>query len=246
MPPLCLHRCFPSYHLPHIFELKGNLTHDILLVLLFVQLLLTTMKTLGSHHIRSLFSNWNIQVLWVSYFQSNLQCSPNSLISPNRGITAITVKEGLLLFFKLIIRDFCSALAQNTDEFGRLLLLKSPLLRSISNTYHIYQSSALKYIFYNLVCKNIMFFLALYMNIKEHDHKLHKSNYPIIQELLAFLFCFKRSFLQVSTEIQHLFMLPKYLSQGLLFRYLLIWWVLVTYSSEKKTQSPFFYVSTMH
>lgn len=187
------------------------------------------MKTLGSHHITSLSSNLNTQVLWVSYFQSNLLCSPNRY---NHCKTS-----SLTFFLNWVIRDFLSASAQNTNLFGWLLLLMSPLLRSISITYI---SPAPLNLFFKSCMQNRAFSLALYMNIKECDSKLHTSNYLIIQELLAFLVCFVKNFPQVSAETQHLFILLKYISQDLSFRYLLIWWALLTYRSEKKTQSPFF------
>lgn len=131
-----LPQCFPCSHLPNILELKGCLTPGIPLLLLFVQLLLAVMKTLGSHHITSLFSNLSTQVLWVSYFQSNLLCSPNRY-------NHCTTSSLTFFFFNGVIRDLFSALAQNKNLFGWLLLLRSPLLRSISITnisvqYHIY------------------------------------------------------------------------------------------------------------
>lgn len=77
-------------------------------------------------------------------------------------------------------------------------------------------------LFFKSSMQNRAFSLALYMNIKECDSKLHTSNYLIIQELLAFLVSFVRNFPQVSAETQYLFIFLKYISQDLSFRYLLI------------------------
>lgn len=169
-----LAQCFPCSHLLNILELKGCLTPGIPLVLLFVQLLLTAMKALGSHHITSPSSNLNTQVLWVSYFQSNQLCSPNSY--NHCKTSSLTV----LVFLNGNIRDLFSALTQNKKLFGWLLLLMSPLLGSISITnisvqyyiHHIYQSGNFKFIICNLVCKNRAFFLAPHMNVRKCDIKL--------------------------------------------------------------------------
>lgn len=121
-------------------------------------------------------------MLWVSYFQSNLLCSPNRY---NHCKTSSVT----FFFFNWVIRDFFSTLAQNTNLFGWLHLLMFPPLRNISNLNHIYQSSTSHFIFYNLICKIVAFSLALHMNIKECDSQLHTSNYSIIHQSHFSLLC---------------------------------------------------------